>query len=41
LIAGIEYSTIEGLDVDGYAKVIGGIIVGNTYLNDDDGQIAS
>jgi hypothetical protein len=39
-IAGIEFSLIEDV-VDGYAKVVGGTIVGNTYLNDDDGLIAS
>ena len=33
-IAGIEFSMIESV-ADGDASVIGGIIVGNTYLNDD------
>ena len=35
--AGIEFSLIE--EVDGYAKVVGGIVVGNTFLNDDDQKI--
>jgi hypothetical protein len=36
--AGIEFSLIEEV-VDGYAKVVGGIVVGNTFLNDDDQKI--
>jgi len=37
-IAGIEFSVIEDV-ADGDANVKGGIVVGNTYLNDDDGVI--
>jgi len=37
-IAGIEFSVIEGV-ADGDANIKGGIVVGNTYLNDDDGVI--
>lgn len=37
-IAGIEFSFIEDV-ADGDANISGGIIVGNTYLNDDDDAI--
>jgi hypothetical protein len=37
-IAGIEFSVIQGV-ADGDANVSGGIVVGNTYLNDDDDVI--
>ena len=37
-IAGIEFSVIEGV-ADGDANIKGGIVVGNTYLNDDDGVL--
>jgi len=37
-IAGIEFSMIEDV-ADGYAKVDGGIVVGNTGLNDEGGLI--
>lgn len=35
-IAGIEFSVIEDI-ADGYAKVTGGMVIGNTGLNDADG----
>jgi hypothetical protein len=38
-IAGIEYSMIEDV-VDGYAKVVGGMVIGNSGYNDEDGVIS-
>jgi hypothetical protein len=38
-ITGIEVSVIADV-VDGYAKVIGGIVVGNTGYNDENGKIS-
>lgn len=39
LIAGMEFSVIEDV-VDNYAKIEGGLVVGNSGLNDEDGNIA-
>ena len=39
-IAGMEYSAIKDLGTYGYAKVVGGVTVGNTGLNDDDNILA-
>lgn len=36
LLTGIEFSLIDENTMDGLAKVVGGTVVGNTYLNDDD-----
>jgi hypothetical protein len=37
---GIEVTRMEDV-VGGYGKVLGGIVVGNTGLNDDDGELSS
>ena len=39
-IAGIEFSVIEDI-VDGYAKVTGGIVIGNTGFNDFNGTTSN
>lgn len=40
-IAGIEVSELERLDLPGYAYVDGGMVIGNTGLNDAEGTIAN
>ena len=40
-MAGIEFSVVEDVEIDGYAVVDGGVIVGNTELNDADNVIAN
>jgi len=40
-IAGIEISIIEDIHEPGRAKIDGGLVVGNTGLNNDDGIISS
>lgn len=40
-IAGIEFSAIEDLHEPGRAKVEGGIVIGNTRVNDEDGLLES
>ena len=39
-IAGMEYSIIEAIEEAGHAYIDGGIVVGNSGLNDDDGTLA-
>jgi hypothetical protein len=38
-IAGVEFSAIEDIDAEGYAMMEGGMIIGNTRVNDADGLI--
>lgn len=38
-ICGVEFSAIEDIAEDGRVKMLGGLIVGNTRENDDDGII--
>jgi hypothetical protein len=40
-IAGMEFSIIEDISDQGRAKVNGGLVVGNTGLNDEDGRLES
>ena len=37
----MEYSMIEDIAEDGRARITGGLCVGNTGLNDDDGRLAN
>ena len=40
-MAGIEFSVIEDVELDGYAVVEGGVIIGNSELNDPENVITN